>query len=501
MVYFLLPPLIWIALRFSIIESVLSLLFVAIASIYGTILSYGPFVRDNANESLFLLQSFNGITAITILIILTIFKEKERARDELNEHKKNLETLVEERTQELERSNKKLIEVQKELKDKNLHLEDNINFELLKNQEQEKLLKATNDKLLGLYELSPLGIALTDMEGNYLEFNDAFKRICGYTKEELKRLDYWKLTPQKYEKEEQEQLLKLEKTGFYGPYEKEYLQKTGKLIPVNLNGMIIMGKDSKKYVWSIVEDISARKNTERVLASQSKLASMGEMIGNIAHQWRQPLSVITTSISGLNIKKEIQGINNEDIDFATKTILSQANYLSRTIDDFRNFLKGDREKSKFKVTDEINRFMHLIESSIDSHDINVIIDIHENIEIYGYKNELIQCFINIFNNAKDAYKNDSSKRYLFISSYIKNQKVYIEFKDNAQGIPKDIIDRIFEPYFTTKHQSQGTGLGLNIVYNFITTGMNGTIQAKNIEYTHEKEHLIGAKFIIKLPLH
>jgi diguanylate cyclase (GGDEF)-like protein/PAS domain S-box-containing protein len=126
-------------------------------------------------------------------------------------------------------------------------------------------LRESEEKLRGLYELSPLGIALTAMDGRYVEFNESFRHICGYTEEELKALDYWSLTPSKYEADEARQLESVLNTGRYGPYEKECLRKDGRMVPLRLNGMLVMGSDGQKYVWSIVEDITERKRAEAVL--------------------------------------------------------------------------------------------------------------------------------------------------------------------------------------------------------------------------------------------
>ncbi len=129
----------------------------------------------------------------------------------------------------------------------------------------EQHLRMSEEKLRGLYELSPLGIALTDMDGRYVEFNEAFLQICGYPEDELKKLDYWTLTPKDYEAQEAKQLESLSTTGQYGPYEKTYRQKNGKLIPIRLNGMLVTGKDGQQYIWSIVEDITSHKQHEEQL--------------------------------------------------------------------------------------------------------------------------------------------------------------------------------------------------------------------------------------------
>ena len=144
--------------------------------------------------------------------------------------------------------------------------------------------------------------------------------------------------------------------------------------------------------------------------------------------------------------------------------------------------------------------MHLIEGTIKNNDITIIRQLQDNITLNGYPNELTQCFINIFSNSKDVLKDINTDRLLFISSSIENDKVIITFKDNAGGIPEDILPKVFEPYFTTKHQSQGTGLGLHMTYNLIVEGMNGTIEANNLKYEYEGKEYIGAEFIIKLPM-
>jgi len=124
------------------------------------------------------------------------------------------------------------------------------------------ILAESEEKLRGLYELSPLGIALTDMQGRYVEFNEAFRRICGYPESDLKVLDYWALTPEKYRVEEARQLESLKSTGRYGPYEKEYRRRDGSLVPIRLNGVLVAGRNGSRYIWSIVEDISEQKRVE-----------------------------------------------------------------------------------------------------------------------------------------------------------------------------------------------------------------------------------------------
>ncbi len=253
-----------------------------------------------------------------------------------------------------------------------------------------------------------------------------------------------------------------------------------------------------------IHDVTKLKEQEKQLHRAEKMASMGEMIENIAHQWRQPLSVISTVSTSYKMKQELNvpiDLNNltEDLE----RINENAQYLSRTIDDFRNFIKGTSELKTFDLKDDTKQFLHLIESSVKNHNIQVILDeIEDSPKVKGYPNELIQCFINIFNNSKDALKenNNDEERFVFINEKIENDTVIIRFRDNAGGIPNKILSKIFEPYFTTKHQAQGTGIGLHMTYNLIVQIMNGSIEAKNVEYEFNGKNYKGAEFTIMIPI-
>ena len=376
-----------------------------------------------------------------------------------------------------------------------------LNKEVDKRIEAENLLQDTNDKFSALYQLSPLGLSLTDMDGNYIEFNDAFEKICGYTKKELESLDYWQLTPKKYEQEELQQLEKLKNSGAYGPYEKEYIRKDGRHVPINLNGVVVINSKGEKYIWSIVEDITIRKRDEQVMAQQSNLASMGEMIGNIAHQWRQPLSVISTGATGIKLQKGFGSLTDEYLIEACDTINNNAQYLSKTIDDFKDFVKGDGIRELFNLEKNIESFLSLVHGAVISNNINIVLNLDKGIELNNNGNELIQCLINIFNNAKDALADvNVQEKYFFITSYKKDNNVIIELKDNAGGINDKNINRVFEPYFTTKHQKQGTGIGLHMTYNLITSGMKGSIEVNNESYQYKNIEYTGAIFTIQLPI-
>ncbi len=249
--------------------------------------------------------------------------------------------------------------------------------------------------------------------------------------------------------------------------------------------------------------IEVQKNSEkeRKLMEQSKFSALGEMIGNIAHQWRQPLSGISATASSMQVQIQLGIADNKEIDESYSKIMNFTSYLTQTIEDFRNFIKGDRTREIFSLKDKINSTLLLVEGTIKNQYINISLDLQENIEIDGYPNELTQCLINIFNNAKDILVEKEVKdKFIFISTSTKNNQAIIKIKDNAGGIPEDILPKIFEPYFTTKHQSQGTGLGLHMTYNLIVDGMKGTIEAHNVSYEYNGTDYTGAQFVIILPM-
>jgi len=288
-----------------------------------------------------------------------------------------------------------------------------------------------------------------------------------------------------------------------------YLVKTQDMIHTvslefenSIYSFIINGTElnTNKEIVITLQNITDQLQKDKLIYEQSKLASMGEMIGNIAHQWRQPLSIISTSASGMLMQKQYAVLSDEQFEKNCIAIDENAQYLSKTIDDFKDFIKGDTQKVNFNLEENIDIFLQLVHSSIKTYHMKVIKDINKNIFINGYANELSQCFINIFNNAKDALLDkEEDKRFLFISVIKESDSVVIVFRDNAGGIAPDVLPRIFEPYFTTKHKSQGTGIGLHMTYNMIVDGMAGKIKASNIEYTYDGQNYKGAEFKITLP--
>ena len=250
---------------------------------------------------------------------------------------------------------------------------------------------------------------------------------------------------------------------------------------------------------TIEYEIMKNDEKNRILFQQNKMAAMGEMIGNIAHQWRQPLSVITVLASSLKVKKELDILEEKDYLESYNLILETANYLSNTIDDFQYYFSPNKNKNSFNTKNLIDKSLKLFSMEFKEHNINVIKNIEE-FEALNFENELLQVVINILNNAKDELIKKDAKRYIFIDLFKEDKNIIIKIKDNAGGIDKNVIDRVFEPYFTTKHKSKGTGIGLYMCQEIIVKHIEGTIQVSNEIYEYENEEFIGAKFEITLAL-
>ena len=239
----------------------------------------------------------------------------------------------------------------------------------------------------------------------------------------------------------------------------------------------------------IKKEVEDNLKKDRLLTQQQKMVSMGQMIENIAHQWRQPLSLITTGVSGIKLKKQINDLDDEFLHKTLDSIMNTSKYLSNTIDDFRYFFKPQKEKENFYLEKCCNKTVDLLNPNFLNKDIKIIYKI-ENIRVHGYETELIQVLINILNNSKDAleFLKDEDK-FIFIDIFKDKErnKAIIEINDNAGGIEENIIDKIFEPYFTTKHQSQGTGIGLYMCREIIHKHMNGEINISNVTYEYNNK--------------
>jgi PAS domain S-box-containing protein len=253
-----------------------------------------------------------------------------------------------------------------------------------------------------------------------------------------------------------------------------------------------------------ITDITEQVHNQEMMYHQSKIASLGEMLGNISHQWRQPLSVISTTATGTRLKKELDILSDEEFYDNMKSINEHAQYLSETIDNFRDFSQvSDDSKKKVKLKDSLYKVFSLIRDPFKNSNIEIIENLDDEIYIVCNESIFIQAIINILNNAKDALNQINIvnfDKYVFITLEREKDFYSIKIKDNGKGIEKKSISKIFEPYFTTKYKSQGTGIGLYMTNQILEKHLNATIEAENIEYTYLNEKYKGALFQIKIPI-
>ena len=242
----------------------------------------------------------------------------------------------------------------------------------------------------------------------------------------------------------------------------------------------------------VFEETSKQKEQEQLLIQQTRLAAMGEMIGNIAHQWRQPLNALGLVFQNLKFSYEIGELNDEVLNRTVDKAEMLTKNMSKTIDDFRNFFRPNKAKEYFDINKSVLDAISLVESTFVHHNIKLEKDFkEEKIDVFGFPNEFSQVILNIISNAKDALiGNKIENPMIKIETKVEDDYAYISIKDNALGIKDEIIHKIFEPYFTTKDEVQGTGIGLYMSKIIIEKNMNGKIYLEN---TNE-----GANFIIKL---
>ncbi|MEA1892653.1 MAG: sensor histidine kinase [Campylobacterota bacterium] len=230
----------------------------------------------------------------------------------------------------------------------------------------------------------------------------------------------------------------------------------------------------------VKEEVQKSKEKDKILFQQNKMVSMGEMIENIAHQWRQPLAQINSSILLLDDFIHEKNAHDDDIEKELQDIENLTQYMSKTIDSFRNFFDKNKKKTKFFLKENIDSSILILKNSIKVHNIDIELFSKENYEYYGLEDELQQVILILLNNAKDILSEREIKRpKIEIKIKKDKEKFIITICDNAGGVPVELLDKIFEPYFTTKHKTQGTGLGLYISKLIIEENMRGSLYLKN----------------------
>ena len=387
-------------------------------------------------------------------------------------------------------------------------------------------LKDSEEKFRTLFDQAPILLNSFDEEGRIALWNKECEKVFGWTFEEISR----KNDPLKlfYPDPLIQKRILFDFKNNQGIYRKwEAITKNGKLIVVKWasiklhnNEIIHIGYDvtNETHTKKVIQDKAHQlkiakeqllklnlslekrvkkeieKNTEQqiILMHQSKLVQMGEMIANIAHQWRQPLAQVNSLVLLIDILMQKNDFRNSEVEKQLNEIESLTSYMSKTIDDFKNFFNPNKTKSTFKIEDAIYKGKDIVGGLIRFHHIKVDLDIQDNLECFTYLEELQQVILIIINNSIDALSLvNISHPKIYICGYEEGNYVVIRIEDNALGIKEEYLDKIFEPYFTTKHKTQGTGLGLYMAKMIIENGLLGSLKAKNNKN--------GACFTIKIP--
>ena len=260
-----------------------------------------------------------------------------------------------------------------------------------------------------------------------------------------------------------------------------------------LNDITKIKLSEEELKLKVEEELSKNREKDRILIQQNKLAAMGEMLGNIAHQWRQPLNNVSLILQFLRDNYKNKEVSEEKLDKFMNKANKHIEYMSETIDDFRNFYKPSKTQNKFFVNESIDTLLYMLKNQYENQNIKINFEF-EKIEITNYENELKQALLNILNNAKDALVSkkitEEFDAFINISLYKHDEKMKLEISNNGGNINEEILYKIFEPYFSTKFEAQGTGIGLYMTKSIIETNMKGKIEVQNISD--------GVKFTITL---
>ena len=243
-----------------------------------------------------------------------------------------------------------------------------------------------------------------------------------------------------------------------------------------------------------IEQIQANKEKDRILFQQSKIAAITDTLKNIAHQWRQPLSVISTITSGMKLQKELNILDDNEFNLSCDGIINNTNKLSTTIDNFTNFFNTDNNSTNFSLIEALENTKKFMDSILEKNSIECQFIYDSDIILDSNKNDFSQAILNILDNSVHALITIENIEDRFIFIEFKNN--ILQIKDSGNGIDKNIISKILEPYFTTKHQAFGIGLGLYIVNEFFVQNLGYKIDIQNVTYDYKNKNYSGLNFII-----
>ncbi|MCG2579176.1 MASE1 domain-containing protein, partial [Dechloromonas sp. XY25] len=434
--YLTLPLIAWAALRFGMTGAALSGLGFSVIAAVSTATGHGTFFLPDEHLSLFLLWAYMTTSVMTGLLIAALQAERFRS---------------------------------------------------------EQILRESERKLRGLFDLSPLGIALTDMQGRYIDFNESFRNITGYPADELAKLDYWKLTPRQYEADEARQVEALAHSGRYGPYEKEYRRKDGSLVPLRLNGMLVDDLEGNPCVWSIVEDITARKQseselerhrhhletlvdgrtrelTEAKLAAESASRAKSIFLANMSHELRTPMNGILGMVT-LARRQMSDETGLAQLDKAR----GAADHLLKVINDILDISKIEAERlvleeSPVRISQVLEELLSLLGQRAAEKGLRLHVAVPDGLArlpLVGDPLRLEQVLINLVGNALKFTEHGGVTLHAGLVRDMPDEVVVrFDIIDTGIGIEPETQERLFTAFEqadnTMTRRYGGTGLGLAI---------------------------------------
>ncbi len=347
-----------------------------------------------------------------------------------------------------------------------------------------------------IFQKSNLGITLLDLDGNILDANEKYLKLINSNKEDIFKKSLFEFidnTNIEILKKSFDKLIDKKSLTFNIELKKAITKDN--FLWFDVHGSSIEESEEIKYIVLFLEDITEIKKLkeenlkkEQILIQQLKLAQMGEMIDAIAHQWKQPLNIITTNLLNFTLELELKDIKLKGVGELNSEISSQIKHMVDTLDKFRGFFRPNKYRTNFNLFNIIQNTINLVKDEFIKENINIKIIGDKNLNIFGVETEFKHIILNIINNSKDAFKEQKIEDKKIVFYLKKNINIDIlEIEDNAGGVPKNIVNKIFQANFTTK--KKGTGIGLYMSKNIIES-MNGKISVKNIKN--------GSKFIIEI---
>ncbi len=359
-----------------------------------------------------------------------------------------------------------------------------------------KKLKSTQMQANTFFNLSINLQLIADWNGKVIQISNSCEDILGYMPNEIENTSFLDLIHPEDIDSTIKEMERLQRNEVVNYFENRYKHKDGKYIVLAWSANM---NEDNTLIYASAHDKTQFKDNEELVLEQAKMASMGKMLENIAHQWRQPLSVISTISSSTDISNELGILEKDEISSSMKNINYNVEHLSTTIEDFRSFYKSDKVKKEFQIKDTFVKTFKLISSQFKTSEITIVEEI-EDVLFIGVENELIQVLINIINNARDELIKKKDTRLLFVNVSLRENFIEISILDNAGGIPQIVLPQVFDSHFSTKLEGMGTGVGLYMSKMIIEDNINGKIEAKNKEFMYEDVEYIGAELVILLPI-